>query len=46
MQNHAPTIYTYPSLTALFDGETGHGAKAPLPGAGGIAVTERPDKSK
>jgi uncharacterized damage-inducible protein DinB len=45
MQNHAPTIYTYPSLTALFEGETGHGTKAPLPGAGGKPVTERPDKS-
>ena len=45
MQNHAPTIYNYPNLTALFDGETGHGSKTPLPGAGGKAVTERPDKT-
>jgi uncharacterized damage-inducible protein DinB len=45
MQNHAPTIYTYPNLKALFDGEAGNGAKAPLPGAGGKAVTERPDKT-
>jgi uncharacterized damage-inducible protein DinB len=45
MQNHAPTIYTYPNLNALFDGESRHGAKAPLPGAGCKAVTERPDKS-
>jgi uncharacterized damage-inducible protein DinB len=44
MQNHAPTIYGYPSLTALFDGEAAGGKKTPLPGAGGKAVTERPDK--
>jgi hypothetical protein len=44
MQNHAPTIYGYSSLNALFDGETAGGAKTPLPGAAGKAVTERPDK--
>jgi len=44
MQNHAPTIYTYPNLNALFDGESRRDAKAPLPGAGGKPVTERPDK--
>jgi uncharacterized damage-inducible protein DinB len=44
MQNHAPTIYGYPSLNALFDGEEAGGAKKPLPGAAGKAVTERPDK--
>jgi uncharacterized damage-inducible protein DinB len=44
MQNHAPTIYAYPSLETLFDGEAGGGAKVPLPVAGGKAVTERPDK--
>jgi uncharacterized damage-inducible protein DinB len=42
MQNHAPTIYGYASLTALLDGEATGGAKVPLPGAGGKAVTERP----
>src|SRR6266481_3404348 len=42
MQDHAPTIYTYSSLQALLDGERGGGAKAPLPGGGGKAVTERP----
>src|SRR6267142_557696 len=42
MQNHAPTIYAYPSLQALFDGEMDGGAKVPLPGGGGKAVTERP----
>lgn len=42
MQNHAPTIYAYNSVKALLDGETGGGAKRPLPGGGGKAVTERP----
>jgi hypothetical protein len=42
MQNHAPTIYAYPSLNALLDGEAAGGAKAALPGAYGNAVTERP----
>jgi uncharacterized damage-inducible protein DinB len=42
MQNHAPTIYAYPSLDALLEGEQAGGAKSPLPGAGGHAVTERP----
>ena len=42
MQNHAPTIYAYASLEALFAGEGAGGAKAKLPGAGGKAVTERP----
>ncbi len=44
MQNHAPTIYGYPDLNALFDGEAVGGKKAPLPGATGKTVTERPDK--
>jgi uncharacterized damage-inducible protein DinB len=42
MQNHAPTIYAYPNLEALFKGESSGGAKAPLPGAAGKVVTERP----
>ncbi len=42
MQNHAPTIYAYPSLDALFNGEAAGGAKAALPGASGKPVTERP----
>ena len=42
MQNHAPTIYAYPMLTALLEGEARGGSKAPLPGSGGKAVTERP----
>jgi uncharacterized damage-inducible protein DinB len=44
MQNHAPTIYGYPILNALLDGEAAGGAKTPLPGAGSKAVTERPNK--
>ena len=42
MQNHAPTIYAYPNLSALFTGESAGGTKSSLPGAGNKAVTERP----
>ena len=42
MQNQAPTIYAYDSLEALLAGELGGGAKSPLPGSSGRAVTERP----
>ena len=42
MQNHAPTIYAYTSLSALLDGESRGGAKSPLPEPSGIPVTERP----
>jgi uncharacterized damage-inducible protein DinB len=42
MQNHAPTIYAYPGLEALFSGEAAGGAKKKLPGAGDKPVTERP----
>jgi hypothetical protein len=42
MQNHAPTIYAYPNLEALFNGEAAGGAKAILPGGSGKPVTERP----
>jgi uncharacterized damage-inducible protein DinB len=45
MQDHAPTIYAYPSLDALLTGEQTGGAKSPLPGAAGHPVTERPTKS-
>lgn len=41
MQNHAPTIYAYPDLAALLDGEASRGRKEKLPGAGGKKVTER-----
>jgi len=44
MQNHAPTIYAYPSLEELLAGEAAGGRKSALPGAGGKSVTERPDK--
>ena len=42
MQSHAPTIYAYPSLEALLEAQDRGSAKAPLPGAKGNAVTERP----
>lgn len=42
MQNRAPTIYAYTSLDALLEGEAAGGAKAALPPATGLAVTERP----
>lgn len=44
MQNHAPTIYAYPSLDALLTGEASGGRKTALPGAGENAVSERPDE--
>lgn len=43
MQNHAPTIYAYPSLDALLAGEASGRIKSALPGARGKDVTERPD---
>jgi uncharacterized damage-inducible protein DinB len=39
MQNHAPTIYSYSNLEAALEDRP----KAALPGAGGKAVTERPE---
>jgi uncharacterized damage-inducible protein DinB len=42
MQNRAPTIYAYSSLEALLDGESRGSAKAALPGASDMALTERP----
>jgi uncharacterized damage-inducible protein DinB len=44
MQNHAPTIYVYPDMDALLAGEAEGGKKTRLPGAGGKAVTERPNE--
>ena len=44
MQNQAPTIYGYPDLNELLEREAEGGGKKPLPGAGGKAVTERPEK--
>src|SRR5215470_9916784 len=46
MQNHAPTIYAYNGVEALIAGELAGGAKRKLPGAGGRAVTERPDENR
>ena len=43
MQSHAPTIYAYSGIEDLIKREAAGGAKAPLPGSGGKAVTERPD---
>lgn len=42
MQNHAPTIYAYPSLETLLQSEASGGSKKALPGGGGKPVTERP----
>ena len=42
MQNHAPTIYAYPSLETLLESEASEGRKQALPGAGSRPVTERP----
>jgi hypothetical protein len=39
MQNHAPTIYAYGSMDEVL----AEGEKTRLPGAGGKAVTERPE---
>jgi hypothetical protein len=43
MANHAPTIYAYGSIEELIRGESAGAAKSRLPGAGGRAVTERPE---
>jgi uncharacterized damage-inducible protein DinB len=42
MQNHAPTIYAYASLPAIFEGEGAGGKKSALPAPGQKPVTERP----
>ena len=43
MQNGAPTVYPYASLSELFEGEHAGGRKRVLPGRGDKPVTERPD---
>jgi uncharacterized damage-inducible protein DinB len=43
MQNQAPTIYPYPNLEGLFEGEAAGGRKRKLPPPGPKPVTERPD---
>jgi uncharacterized damage-inducible protein DinB len=42
--NRAATIYAYPDIAALIEGESRGGAKAPLPGPGTHPSTERPDR--
>lgn len=42
MQDHAPTIYAYANLQALFEAEAAGGNKSALPGPGQKPVTERP----
>ena len=44
MQNHAPTIYAYPSIEQLLDGESHGGTKSTLPSRSSTAVTERPGR--
>jgi hypothetical protein len=44
MQNHASTIYPYPNLNALFEGEALGGRKTTLPGSGDKPATERPER--
>ena len=46
MQNHAPTIYAYPSVEEVLDGEAHGGKKTPLPQRSSSAapITERPDR--
>jgi uncharacterized damage-inducible protein DinB len=46
MQNRAPTIYAYPDLHALFEGEAAGGRKTKLPGPGDKPATERPDQRR
>jgi hypothetical protein len=41
MANHAPTIYAYPGIEALIQGESAGGAKSRLPGVDGQPVIER-----
>ena len=42
-QNGALTIYPYPDIKSLIEGESKGGLKAPLPGPGNKPCTERPD---
>jgi uncharacterized damage-inducible protein DinB len=42
--NRAATIYAYPDVSTLIEGESRGGAKAPLPGPGSQPSTERPDR--
>jgi hypothetical protein len=42
-QNNASTIYAYPDIPSLIQGESKGGLKASLPGPGIVPCTERPD---
>ena len=42
--NHAATIYAYPDIPSLLEGESRGGSKAALPGPGRHPSTERPDR--
>lgn len=42
-QNNAKTIYAYPDIKSLIEGESKGGSKARLPGPGDKPCTERPD---
>lgn len=42
--NNAATIYAYPDIPSLIEGESRGGVKAPLPGPGSRPSTERPDR--
>ena len=42
-QNNAKTIYAYPDIKSLIEGESKGGLKARLPGPGDKPCTERPD---
>lgn len=41
--NNALTVYAYPDIASLVEGEAKGGSKAPLPGPGSKPSTERPD---
>jgi hypothetical protein len=41
--NQAVTIYAYPDIISLIEGESKGGLKADLPGPGDKPSTERPD---
>lgn len=45
MQDHAPTVYAYPSFEALIEGELAGGRKSPMPGPKGKPITERPGEA-
>src|SRR5260370_7803977 len=46
MQNHAPTIYGYPSLNTLFDGQAAGGKKTPPPGPPPQTLHQPPRKNE